>query len=105
MRRDLEKCTAGEILDMADDGQILLFNREAVLLRQIQEDKVRSVVRRNKVIVRIKQSLTEARANNPAAVPQLEQHLTKLEAEQRTDLRDEILNARKNKYGLLKRKD
>lgn len=95
MRRNLEKCTAGEILDMADDGQILLFNREAVLLRQISEDKARSVVRRNKVIVQIKQSLTKARKNNPGAEPQLEQQLKKLEAEQRVELRDEILNAQK----------
>jgi len=103
MRHNLEGGTAGEILDMADDGQILLFNRSTVLLRQIQEDKARSVVRRNKEIVRVKQSLTKARVDNPAAVPQLKQHLAKLEAEQRTDLRDEILNARKNKYGLLRK--
>jgi len=95
MRRNLEGYTAGEILDMADDGQVLLFNRSAILLRQIQEDKARSVMRRNKAIVRVKQSLSKARADNPAIVPQLEQQLKKLDAEQRVELRDEILNAQK----------
>lgn len=103
MRRNLEGCTASEILDMADDGQVMLFNRSAVLLRQIQEDKTRSVVKRNKEIVRVKQNLTKAGTDNPATVPQLKQHLAKLEAEQRTDLRDEILNTRKKKFWTLRK--
>lgn len=74
-----EKRTADEILDMADDGRVLLFNRSTVLLRQVQEDKIRSIEKYRREITRAKDKIK--RTQNKELKRRLKQRVKSLEAE------------------------
>jgi len=103
--KNKEKLSPDDILGMADDGQVLLFDREQVLLRQIREDKQKSLVKYDRLIDKTKRDIAKAKKENPATVPKLKAELAKLKAELHEEFKNEILNSRKNKYGLFKRRN